>query len=60
MSEISIHRHSKVFRHKKNIITIRVASHSVIKYGWHRLRGFFARVRGNSYEYNDVDDLIYR
>lgn len=53
----SEYRYSQTYRIDGNWFTIRVASRNIVKYWWHRLRGWFEYSRGNSYEYNDIDRM---
>lgn len=48
-------RFTKAYHTHGTVVVIRVASKNAIKYYWHMMRGYFARKRGASYEYNGIE-----
>lgn len=52
---MKIRRFTKPYRTHGTVVVVRVASKNPIKYYWHMMRAYFARKRGASYEYNDVE-----
>lgn len=48
-------RFTKAYHSRGTVVVIRVASKNPIKYYWHMMLGYFARKRGASYEFNDIE-----